>query len=117
MSGTIDWDSDQLVATALEEVVGAFGKVALSDPRTLENRLSDVLPEGVEPRERNLVISASRHGLAELLEETITQGLGTTIAVRYATERLHELEAFELSACEWVAAAFAAALGHPVERS
>jgi hypothetical protein len=115
MSDSGQWDGDHLVARALDQIVIEFGREALADQRTLENRLSDVLPQGVAPRERNLVLAASKHGLHGVLEQAISQGLAATTAVRYATDTLHEVEAFELSACEWVAAAFARALGHPPE--
>jgi hypothetical protein len=115
VSDSGQWDGDHLVAHALDEIVLEFGREALADQRTLENRLSDVLPEGVAPRERNLVLAASKHGLPDVLEHAISEGLATVTAIRYATDRLHEMEAFELSACEWVAAAFALALGHPPE--
>jgi hypothetical protein len=106
------WDTHRIVSRGLDEIVRAFGPDALSEPRTLENRLSDVVPEGQAQKETNLAVSASRHRIAAEIERAVSEGLGPEIAVRYATQRLHDVEAFELSACEWVARAFAAALGH-----
>ena len=106
------WDSDGLVAEALAEVVATYGPQALTEDRSLANRLSDLLAEDTLQREQSLVLAASRRDVAKDLEELLSQGIGVDAAVRLISERLQDREALDSSGCAWVTDAFAEALGY-----
>ncbi len=106
------WDPEGLAADALAEIVRVFGPQALTDERTLANRLSDLLIGDKVPRERSLLLAASRHRVVTDLQEHMGQGIGFDGAVRLTAQRLEQREALDSTGCAWVTDAFARALGY-----
>lgn len=96
---------------ALRAIVAdpAYGPRALSSAQTMSNLLRVFLPDA--PKETFLLVAAAEAGLADLLREHVSQGVGPGTAIRLAASSLAACTAFTLDACFWVAAELAIALG------
>jgi hypothetical protein len=104
------WDPSGEVDGALHEAIEHFGPRVLSNPRVLENLLSDLLPD--ETAETRLLVFAAEHDLAGSVVQ-LCQQVDADEAVRLAAGRFAEHYPIDAEAAVWAASTVAGALGHP----
>jgi len=105
-------DDGGLARQALSSAVASHGISVLSDPKALGDAAARLLPGS--PRERSLLVAAADAGVASLLRRHLQQQhVDPATAVQLAARELAERTALEASACTWVTAEFARALGYP----
>jgi hypothetical protein len=105
------WDPQGEAQAALRTIVSdpEFGSAALSSSQTMTNLLKDLLPDA--PREASVLIAASEAGLADTLQEHISQGLDLATASRLTAGSFENRTALTSEACTWVVGALASAMG------
>jgi hypothetical protein len=94
---------------ALRTVVAEHGPKVLSDPRTLANLLSDLLPES--PRITKIMVAAAQDKIADELKQHTSDGMDGQTASRLAASSFAGATMFTPDACAWVVAEFSLALG------
>jgi hypothetical protein len=111
LAGDRAWDPQGEVVAALREATAHYGERVLSNPRVLENLLSDLLPDG--PAEARLLVFAAQHDLAGSLSE-LCQHVDAEEATRLAASRFVDFYPVDPQAALWAAAVLANTLGHDV---
>jgi len=106
-----DFDQESMARAALSTIVSdpEHGPGVFSDPSALANLLSDLSPEA--PRETGLLPAAARSGLAQALQDHISQGMDPATAIKITASALETATAYSAEACAWAAGEFAIALG------
>ena len=98
---------------ALNSVVADFGQRVLSDPRMLESRMSDLIPD--LERERGLMVTAARSDVAgELTRRVQEQRLDPDTAVQLVSRSLIDRTSIDAASSMWVTTEYAQALGYRV---
>jgi len=98
------------VLASLRDIARDYGAFGLDDTAMLDRLLSDLLAG--YPREARLVLAAASAGTARLLADRIGQGLPLDAAVRDVAAHLATEAPVDASACHWIVAAYAQALGY-----
>lgn len=106
------WDPKGDARRALRISVDDGGPRALSNPRSLDNLLRDLLPD--LPRESALIVAAAQLDVANKLTAQITSHVDPETAIRLAADALAQGRPFDPSACRWVVEEFALALGYHI---
>jgi Protein phosphatase 2C len=98
---------------ALGTAVASYGQRVLSDPHTLGNLVTDLLPD--LPRERSLLVTGAEAGVAaEMRQHVEEQHIDPDTAVQLVASALSERRAIDPAAGLWVASEYAQALGYQV---
>src|SRR6266567_3067685 len=98
---------------ALGTAVASYGPRVLSDPQTLGNLVTDLLPD--LPRERSLLVTGAEAGVAaEMRQHVEEQHVDPDTAVQLVARALAERRAIDPAAGLWVASEYAQALGYQV---
>jgi len=98
---------------ALGTAVASYGQRVLSDPRTLGNLVTDLLPD--LPRERSLLVTGAEAGIAATMREHVEeQHIDPDTAVQLVGSALSKRRGIDPAAGRWVAAEYARALGYQI---
>jgi hypothetical protein len=105
------WEHAAEARAALNAIVTdpEHGTAALSSPRTMSNLLKDLLPDA--PREKNLLVAAAEAGLADTLNEHVSQGMDPDTAISLTASSFSARSPLTPDACRWVTGEIAVALG------
>ena len=102
-------DREGAARAALADVVRGYGVAGLDDQRLMGQLLPDLMA-GSE-REAAVVLAAAGSKVGQLLAERIAHGLPVDSAIRGVAALLGQRHLFDPSACEWVVAEYALAMG------
>ena len=107
----MSWEHASEARAALNAIVSdpEHGAAALSSPTTMSNLLKDYLPDA--PREKSILIAAAEAGLADTLQEHVSQGMDAGTAIRLTASSFSSSTPFTPEACNWVTDEIALALG------
>jgi hypothetical protein len=106
------WDQHQReVKEALHTIVSDphLGVPALSSSQTMSNLLKDLLPDA--PRETSVLVAAAEAGLAQVLQDHVSQGMDVATASSLTASAFAARAPYTPDACQWVVGELAVALG------
>jgi hypothetical protein len=108
-----DWDASGEAAAALRTVLEDYGAACLSNAQQMSSVLRDLLPN--RPREASVLVAAVEADVASVLRDRVQVGVSPPAAAQQAAAVLEDRTGLAAAACQWAVAAFADALGYPVD--
>jgi Fibronectin type III domain len=108
MAGS-EWQDSGQAPAALAQVLAEHGSAGLSNAQIMAGMLKDLMPNA--PRETNVLVQAAEVGLAQTLQDRLSQGLAPDAAVAMAARTLQEQTGLGQDASLWAAATIGSAMG------
>ncbi len=107
----MSWEHASEARSALHAIVTdpSHGVAALSNPQTMSNLLTDLLPDA--PREKVILVAAAEARLASVLRGHIAGGMDGSTAIRLTSSSFAATTPFTPEACDWVTGEIAFAMG------